>query len=77
MWRLLFSPSAEWPLIDLFLEYVGSNYKNAVSKDTLTQLLNFMKTINADLGNYDEEGAWPCLIDDFVEWARERRGSVS
>lgn len=77
MWRLLFSPSAEWPLIDLFLEYVGSNYKNAVSKDTWTQLLNFMKTINADLGNYDEEGAWPCLIDDFVEWARERRGSVS
>lgn len=75
MWKLLFSPSTEWPLIDLFLEYVGANYKNAVSKDTWTQLLNFMNTINEDLANYDDEGAWPTLIDDFVDWARERRAA--
>lgn len=54
MWKLIFAPSSDWPLIDPFVEYVSANYKNAVSKDTWTQLLNFMKTINADLSNYDE-----------------------
>ena len=54
MWKLIFSPSSEWPLIDKFLEYVSANCKNAISKDTWTQLLNFMKSTSPDLSNYDE-----------------------
>ena len=46
----------------------------AITKDTWFQLFEFAKQFGDDLSNYDENGAWPYLIDEFVEWRQEQEG---
>ncbi|KAL7423322.1 Scaffold-type E3 ligase [Cryptotrichosporon argae] len=71
------APSTEPPTfsqksLDMWLDFQRERGK-AVSKDTWSLLIDFMRTIDADLKAYDEEAAWPSTIDDFVEYVRERQ----
>ncbi|KAG0464326.1 hypothetical protein HPP92_020395 [Vanilla planifolia] len=71
MWQLLFAEK-QWPLIDHWCDFLQARHNKSITKDTWSQLLEFVKTIDPLLSNYDAEGAWPYLIDEFVEYLHEK-----
>jgi len=49
-----------------------TSYKS-VNLDQWMNMLEFSRTIKGDLSNYDENSAWPVLLDEYCDWARKRK----
>ncbi|TYZ66902.1 hypothetical protein PybrP1_002077 [[Pythium] brassicae (nom. inval.)] len=64
LWELLLPQY--FPLLPHWLAFVKANCRNSISKDVWMQVLEFGTQIKPDLSNFDENGAWPVLLDDFV-----------
>lgn len=63
--------------IELWNEFLEGR-KHAISRDTYSLLLDFTRNIDYDLKNFDEEnGAWPVLLDEFVDFAKPRIATQS
>lgn len=49
-----------------------TTYKS-INQDQWMNILEFSKSIKADLSNYDENSAWPVLLDEYSEWASKHK----
>lgn len=47
------------------------NASGTFMKLTLFLSCSFMQTVSSNLSDYDAEGAWPYLIDEFVDYLNE------
>lgn len=65
LWQLLLPQ--RWGLGAQFCEFVPSVAPKVITADTWAQLGEFMRIVSPDMSNFDPNGAWPSLIDDFAE----------
>lgn len=72
MWELTLQDRFQH--LELWNSFLDEKGIKAVTKDVWDMLLTFSNDVADDMSDYDEDGAWPVLIDDFVEWYREKNG---
>lgn len=73
MWQLLFAVmNPKWPYVDQWCEFLEERHKMSIPKDTWSQLLDFVRNVDSSLSNFDAERAWPYLVDEFVDYLKEK-----
>jgi len=64
-----------YPIAKSFVEFLKSQEQYKVlNADQWASLLEFCKAIQPNFSNYDENGAWPCILDEWVAWAHAQKG---
>jgi len=73
-WSVLLVP--KYPLMGEVVEYINEkgSYK-ATNKDLWSMMLEFCETVKPDLQDYEADGAWPTLLDDFVAWKKAKEAA--
>ncbi|ETO14151.1 hypothetical protein RFI_23219 [Reticulomyxa filosa] len=73
VWKIaLGSKQKELPLLEKWIAWCEqSKDVNVVNRDVWEQVYDFLKETKT-LNTYDDSGAWPVQIDEFIAWAKEQ-----
>ena len=59
------------PHLKLFLEFLQTSTTVRVTLDQWDSFLQFNHIVSIDLKNYEDDGAWPLLLDEYIDWRRK------
>nr|XP_039262501.1 DCN1-like protein 5 [Styela clava] len=62
---------SKWSMFSKFYDFLEKSRYKSLNRDQWNNVLEFSRAIKPDFSNYDVDGAWPVLIDEFVEWYKE------
>jgi DCN1-like protein 1/2 len=67
--------TASTPWLDWFTEYLQEKWKKTVNKDMWNMTLEFaLKSLEDEtMSWWEEAGAWPGVLDEFVHFVMEKR----
>ncbi|XP_054271408.1 DCN1-like protein 4 isoform X1 [Macrosteles quadrilineatus] len=65
----------QWSLFYQFSKFLEHSKYKVINKDQWCNILEFSRTISNDLSNYDVDGAWPVMLDEFVEWLKSTKNN--
>eukprot|EP01084_Bolivina_argentea_P012840 24042_1 len=76
LWQIVLQKQKQsMPLLEPWLKFcdkVKDKDMQAISRDVWEQLFDFLKETNS-VKEYDDNGAWPVAIDEFVEYCNEQK----
>lgn len=65
-----------WPLLPSFCSFLDRSSYRVLNKDQWCNILEFSRSVLPDLSNYDVDGAWPVMLDEFVDWLKGMEGGA-
>eukprot|EP00043_Microstomoeca_roanoka_P007847 m.75879 g.75879 ORF g.75879 m.75879 type:complete len:120 (+) comp14001_c0_seq2:124-483(+) len=61
-----------WPLLSDFFRFLDESETKIINKDQWQSVLEFSQVVSPTFEGYNDDGAWPVLLDEFVEWHRRQ-----
>jgi len=59
-----------WPLFTQFAQFLDQSKYKVINKDQWCNILEFSRTINHDLSNYDLDGACKCTGGIYIDFSK-------